>query len=541
MSLLASFEIGTRSLRAFQTAIQTASHNISNVDTPGYSRQRVMLTTEHPDYTDRFLVGRGVKLAGVERLRDGFFEAAYRRESTAQSHASALATAYRSVEALFAEPSEDGLSGRMDRFWSSWQELASHPTDVGVRAVVLARGKDLAAGLNQTLEGLSEQQADLDRRIADIIPQINATTQEIFDLNGEIRLAIVNGQSPNDAMDRRDHLIGQLSQWTSVQVVEREDGSVGVYGDGAPLVDIGQVNLLQATPRPGDPEGRLDVAWVRGGAFAPTGGELAGLMEARDEVLPGLEQALSDWSRTLRDEVNRAHRGGIGLDGTDSVRGAVDFNGSLPAGAVVSLNGVDVALNAGDDLATIASRLNAQTGATGVAASVDGARLVLSPGGAAPQTVRVTGDVNGALQALGIVNDFFSGEPGALTLSAALEGNPSAVAASASGAPGDNAVARALAALRDRPVPHLGAGGFDGVYQGFLADLGARAGAARTNETSQAFLLEQVGQLKESVAGVSLDEEMTDLIRYQRSYEMAARTIQTADEMLATLLDMVHR
>ncbi|HNC73419.1 MAG TPA: flagellar hook-associated protein FlgK [Elusimicrobiota bacterium] len=542
MSLLASFEIGTRSLRTFQTAIQTVSHNISNVNTPGYSRQRIVLTTEHPDRTDRFDVGRGVRMMGVERLRDAFFEASWRRETTGQGQAEALATAFKSAEALFPEPNGDGLSTRMDKFWSAWQELANHPTDPGIRAVVLTRGADLAAGLNQTLQGIAQQRADADSEIAAAVPQINSTAREIYQLNDSIKTALLNGQTPNDALDRRDFLVGQLSQWTSIQVVDHADGSVAVYAGGAPLVEEGRVGSLETLPRAGDPEGHLEIRWKEtGDVFEPIGGRLGGWTTARDVVLPGLAQSLADWSRTLRDEVNALHRTGVGLDGSTSLRGAVNFTGTLAADATVSLNGVDIALNAGDDLATVVSRLNAQEAATGVHAAVDGARLVLAPGGATPQTVHVTGDPDGAWKSLGIVNDFFAGEPGALALSDAVRNNPDAVAASASGAPGDNTLARALAGLRDKKALSGGTTSFDGSYQGFLADLGARSAAAQASQENQSFLLQQIDQLRESVSGVSLDEELTDLIRYQRSYEMAARSIQTADEMLGTLLDMVHR
>ena len=543
MSLLASFDLSTRALRAFQMAIQTISHNISNVNTPGYSRQRVIFTTEQADFDGRFYTGRGVKVVAVERLRDEFLEAQYRREFGGKSQADATVASYKLAEDLLSEPGDNGLYAKMTLFRDAWANLANNPTDPGLRAVLRVQGKNLAEGFNSTREGFTNLRLQTDGEIRNLVPTINAIGEEIYSLNTKIETATLLGQVPNDALDRRDKLVADLSEIVPAQVVPRDNGTISVYIGGAPLVEATGPSSLKVVPKAGDILGIGEIQWSAFDEPLVVGnGKLKGFLDARDTIYPGMMAELDTLASEVVDQVNALHRTGMGLDGSLGITGSADFHGTLATDSTVSLNGVDIALSSGDDLATMAAKINLEEATTGVHASITGQRLVLAPSTTAtPQTVRVTGDPSGLFLTLGIVNNFFEGSPGSWSLSDAVEADTNTIAASASGAPGDNEIARAMEHLWESRLMDGGTRTFQEFHQGFLADVGGRSEAASRAAESQDFIVQQVENMRDTVSGVSNEEELANLVKYQRAYEMAARAVRTTDEMLQTLINMIQR
>jgi len=301
-------------------------------------------------------------------------------------------------------------------------------------------------------------------------------------------------------------------------------------------------SALKVVPKVGDLLGIGEIQWATFGEPLVVGnGKLKGLLDARDTLYPGMINELDTLASTVVDQVNTLHRSGMGLDGSIRITGTADFHGTLGADATVGLNGVNIALTAGDDLPTIAGKINLDEATTGVHASINGQRLVLAPSSTTPQTVKVTSDPNGLFLTLGIVNNFFDGQPGSWSLSSAVENDTNAIATSASGAPGDNQIARSLAALWDARIMDGGTLTFLESHQGFLADVGGRSAAASRTAESQDFIVQQVENMRDTVSGVSNEEELANLVKYQRAYEMAARAVRTTDEMLQTLINMVQR
>jgi flagellar hook-associated protein 1 FlgK len=543
MSLLASFDLSTRALRAFQVAIQTISHNISNVNTPGYSRQRVIYSTENSDFDGRFHVGRGVQVEGVERLRNEFLEVQYRREYGGKGESGALVESYQLAEDLLSEPGEKGLYAQMTRFRDAWSNLSNNPTDPGQRAVLRTEGRVLTETFNRLREGFTDLRLQTEGEIRSLVPEINAAAEEIFALNTKIETATLLGQQPNDALDRRDKLIADLSELVPLRIINREGGTISVYLGGAPLVEATGPNSLEVVQKTGDILGVGEIRWKEFDEPLIVGnGRLKGLIDARDTVFPGMMGELDTLSSAVVEQVNTLHRAGMGLDGTVEVRGTKDFTGTLSSNASASLNGVTLTFAAGDDLATIVAKINLEEANTGVHASVSSHRLSLTPSTTAtPQTIRVTADGDRVFYDLGIVNDFFQGAPGSWALSDAVANDTDAIATSATGAPGDNDIARSMAALWDQRIMDGGTRSFQEYHQGFLADVGGRSEAARRADESQDFILQQVENMRDSVSGVSTEEELANLIKFQRAFEMAARSVRAADEMLLTLINMIQR
>jgi flagellar hook-associated protein 1 FlgK len=366
--------------------------------------------------------------------------------------------------------------------------------------------------------------------------------EEIFALNTKIETATLLGQVPNDALDRRDKLVADLSEIVPAQVVQRSNGTISVYIGGAPLVEATGPSSLTVVPKIGDLLGLGEIQWSTFNEPLVVGnGKLKGYLDARDTIYPGMIDQIDTLASTVVEQVNTIHRTGLGLDGSVKITGSSDFHGTLATNSTVSLNGVDISLSSGDDLATIANKLNLEEASTGVTASVSGLRLVLTPSATNPQTIHVTGDPNGVFLTLGVVNNFFEGSAGSWSLSSAVEANTDAIAASVSGAPGDNEIARALTSLWDTRLMDGGTRSLLEFHQGFLADVGGRTDAANRAAESQDFIVQQVENMRDTVSGVSNEEELANLVKFQRAYEMAARAVRTTDEMLQTLINMIQR
>jgi len=540
MSLLGTFEIGTRSLRAFQAAMQTVSHNLANVNTPGYSRQRVTFETDIPDQTGAFLLGRGINLSNVERLRDRFFEDQWRRESSVKTSADATAETYNQIETILQEPGDTGLNSQMDKFHTAWLEAANSPNDAGLRATLRVQGKTLVERFNATRHGLETLRTDTDEKIRIAVVQVNSYAGQINELNRSIKQSMLQGFSPNDSMDKRDYLIGELAKLVPVNTVERQDGGVAVYVGGVPLVEETGTSTVVADFQSSG-TGMVALSWENYDEPVDfDGGKIGTLLSNRDTLIPDVINKLDALAQALVDGVNALHRTGMGTDGTIEIKGSVPWVGALEANATAELNGVSIAFSAGDNLATVVAKLNAAEAQTGVHARVVDQRVSLVPSATNPQTIRVSDDPDGVFQTLGVVNDFFQGEPGNFQLSDAVASDLRHIALSATGAPGDNAIARNIAALWDQPMMENSQKTFNVFHQEFLTDLGSRSQAATSNADNQGFLVTQIDNLRESVSGISTDEELSNMIRYQRSYDAAARTIRVADEMMQTLLNLVQ-
>ncbi|MFN0118763.1 MAG: flagellar hook-associated protein FlgK [Elusimicrobiota bacterium] len=540
MSLFSTLIMGARSLKAFQAAIQTTSHNISNANTPGYSRQRAILSTVQPDQTDAFLFGRGVQLEGIERLRLGFLDKQLRVETAGLGATDAKMTTYQLMESIFQEPSDQGLSAALNKFWNAWQELSNDPPSLPLRANLRANAANLSSAFNRLNTGLNGLKQSLNEDVKSEVTQINNLGANLADLNKQIRTFIFRGENPVDLLDQRDLILDQLSQKLNISVIDKGAGQMNVHVEGTLLVDENGFHSLKTAPRIGDTLGLVDVQWKETNNLVDLrSGSLSGLIESRDQIIPGYLNQLHEIASGMMSQINTIHGQGMGIDGTRKIMGALPFTSTLLSNQSLGINGINISLFSGDGLIDIVGRINAATITTGVEASIENNRLVLKPSITNPQTIQITSDTGGVTKLLGIKGDFFSGTNASdMRVSDAVLSDLNFIAASQTGAPGDNNNARAISHLKDALTLQGNTIGFNQYYRLMMTNLGSESQSVGFDQSNQKKILEQMDNTRESVSGVSLDEEMTDLIKYQRSYEMAAKVIQTADEMLAKLLEI---
>ena len=450
MNINDSLDVGKRAMMTHMNAIGVTGQNITNVNTQGYSRQKLELRTTS--------YGGGLNINTIRsyRARDKFIDKHIRSESEMLGNWDMRAQLYGQVEDTFLEPSEYGLNAKIAQFWNAWADVANDPQSAAPRSVVVQRGNILAESFNRLHSQLLGLRDFADDYIEDRVIQINNIGVQIARTNTEIVAVEASDNEASEIRDNRDMLLEKLSRLVNTSVIERETGSIAVMIGGRTLVDDNVVFAMITVPDTSD-DGLAqisNVVWEHDSSSVQiSGGELAGLMAIRDVIIPKVQEDLGDVASTLIQAVNDIHTGGY------------DANG-----------------DAGLEFFT-------RTDISNMAVNTE-----------------IMGDIN-------------------------------KVAASASGEPGDNDTAHDLADLADEAVAPGGRtiGAF---YSSFLEKLGAESHTATMMKENAEMLLGHLEERRESVSGVSLDEETADLIRSQRAFQAATQYMSVIDELMQSLIEM---
>jgi flagellar hook-associated protein 1 FlgK len=477
--LLGVLDSASRALAVNSLGIQTTSHNIANVETEGYSRQRQIRGTMPPSEHPAGHLGTGVEQLTVRRITDPFLQGQMIRQGSLFGSADAQAQALSVVQEVFNEQSAGGLGSSLNAFYDAFSDLASSPSPgapverEGVRTSAL-RLIDTIHALDSQLR--AEQHAANDS-IESYLSDINRLTSEIGKQNDEI-VRLEATAPANDARDRRDLLVRELAQLVDIQSYEDGAGRLNVsLTSGMPLVEGSSARELRAVPDPANPfdpsfvqihhvDGALSVDVTAGIG----GGRLGGTLRARDTLIAGAIRTLDTLAYNLASTVNSIHTAGVGLNGASG-----DF---FAVGAAVE----------------------------------DAAQ--------------------------------------ALQLSAGVAASTDAIAAGLSTAPSDNRNALALAALRTGSSPVYLPGDPPGPPTGpsrsvlehlsvIVTDVGEQARVLDSARSQQGRILENLENRRDQVSGVSLDEEMTQLIELQAAFQANSRIVRLVDELLADVLDIL--
>ena len=312
---------GVSGLLAFQRALNTTSHNISNVSTDGYSRQRVLIGTRPALAYGNGWVGQGANVQTTQRVYDDFVGAQTRATSSSLEHLDIYASNAERLNNMFGD-SANGLSATLQKFINAFQTVSNSPASIPARQVLLSEADTLQQRLQFFDSRLEEIGNEVNSRIKAEVAEVNSLAQGIARLNNEITAGIARtgGQPPNDLLDQRDRLLDELSQKISVNTVRQDGGTVNVFvGSGQPLVLGANVNQLTTAQDPFDST-RLTVALQTPGSSVDisrnvSGGSLGGLLDFRSEQLDPAHNALGRIAVALTDVVNTQHREGMDLSG----------------------------------------------------------------------------------------------------------------------------------------------------------------------------------------------------------------------------------
>ena len=451
-------DIARRALSAQQLGMTVTGHNIANVNTPGYSRQRVVLEANRPMQYGFGYLGTGVEMQGIEQIRNGFIESEIRLETQSLNRWETRERIFGEMEGVFNEPSDIGLATLLSDFWDSWRELANDPQSATARERVKQTSVNLVNKFHQQHDRLRDLQGSLSQELEQEVGEVNSILRQIADLNDKIGSMNSENLTVNDYCDRRALLLEELSGYADVQVVEDTHGMATVSLGGQILVEKTSVYELGVESRVQDELVVNDLTWARDGtALSVSNGSLKAIMEMRDEDVAGMLERLDEMATILAVQVNDIHQTGYGQNGST----ANPFFDPETTGAG------DIALH------------------------------------------------------LGILSD------------------PSRIAAAADGSPGNGEIALQLSQLGEEKIMSGDTVTVEDYFAAMMGTLGVSSQEAQFMHENEVLMVERLRSEQSSVAGVSLDEEMTNLIKYQQAYEAAAKLVSMVDEMMQTLVEMI--
>src|SRR6476661_2050994 len=283
--------LGSRALTATQGAINTVSHNITNANTPGYSRQDAQLATAGAQYSGGGFFGKGVQLQTVQRQYDAFLTTAVQTATATSSSDATRAEGLKALDAVFAE-SELGIGAGLDSFFAAAGDLANRPADQSTRQVFLARANQLAARIDAVGTQVQQIAHSADSKLVLDASQVNTQLTTVHQLNDQIARWQGSGQPPNDLLDQRDEALRQLNGLLGVNAVAQDDGSLALFTrSGAALLVGSQQARMDTIPDPGDGQVhalRLTIGTTTQLLDAPAlgGGSLQGSLQLRDVDCP---------------------------------------------------------------------------------------------------------------------------------------------------------------------------------------------------------------------------------------------------------------
>jgi flagellar hook-associated protein 1 FlgK len=336
------FNIGVRSLQANQAALQTTGNNIANVNTPGYSRQSVVVQTVQGQYTGGGYIGAGVDISTVQRQHSEFLtRQAALSSSVAASDTERLAQ-LKQLEDVF-QGGEAGLGSAISDMMNAFSDVANAPTDLSARAVVLTRVDEATARIRTAESRMTDLRRGVGSELASAVASVNSLAARISKVNQEIARTNGSGQAPNDLLDQRDQLIKDLNGYVQTSSVAADDGTVSIFlASSQPLVLGTSVRpVALGTDAFGDPS-KAKLTLTQGSSTTVLeeatlgGGKLAGLLRFQNSDLQDAGQLLGRLALAIGTAVNAQHR--LGLDLKGAAGGDLIQMGPIPDGRPAKSN-----------------------------------------------------------------------------------------------------------------------------------------------------------------------------------------------------------
>jgi len=308
---LRMINIARTALSAQRAALEVIGHNTANAQTEGYLRQEpvhVAIPGHVPGAG-----GGGVELSDIRLLRDELLMAQVRHERGDLGRERSLRAALVQVEGLFTDVSQGGLALRIEEMFDAWADLGLDPAGAACRAQVIERSELAAETIAERYQGLADLRVEIDQRLGDLVGRVNALAQEVAALNRQVG-SVPEPGGRNDLITRRDALVDELAELSGAEIIPQEDGVVDVLVGGIRLVEHDRVNAFELIDDPAQPGLHLVSL---GGQAPPQGlrGEMAGRLQARDELIPAYQAQLDTLAQTLADQVNAQHSAGLDLSG----------------------------------------------------------------------------------------------------------------------------------------------------------------------------------------------------------------------------------
>ena len=450
------------SLFAHRMAIDITGGNVANVNTPGYTRQRLDLRSVGSANIRDANAQIGVAINNVERIYNQYIETQVIEQNQNLSYSDTMLQGLQNIERMLDDTSGNGLNDRLNKFWSSWENLSNNPTGKVERNDLLFAAKNLAETINSYKQNLDTINADMNRSITETVFQINNKVEEIRDLNEKI---LGTGshelESMSSLLDNRSQALKDLSNLINISELENSDGTINVFlPNGEPLVQ-GKTSQTLAVG--------LDVSGLLSNIYLTnkpaeslngtlTKGELGAFIESQNTVIPKYVTYMNDFSVALSTRTNELHT-----------------------------SGYDAYKNIGVDFFVIA-------------------------------------DIDNPSGTIG-VNSIITDDPNRIAGSETVTG--------------DGEIARRIAAVQNELLMDGGTATLNNFLAAMVGEIGSQVADAEMDSDYQTIIMNQLENQRESISGVSIDEEMIQLIKYQMGYTAAGKLVVSAEDMLDTLIELI--
>ena len=563
-------------LAAFQRSLETTSHNITNVNTEGYSRQRVELATRQEQKIGAGYLGQGVSVTDISRSYDQFITTQLRSSTAAFGDVERYSELASQVDDILADPSV-GMAPAIKDFFNAVNDAADDPSSIPARQVLLSETEILTSRFDTMNSRFGQLRDQIKTDMVVMTGQISSFAETIADLN--IRIANEQGsggnnQQPNDLLDQRDTVLKQLSELIDVSVVPSNSNMVSVFiGKGQVLVLDTVANQVVTQEATFDKD-KLEIGVKSPSGFVGiitsqvTGGQLAGTLRFRDQVLDPAQQRLGSVAASIAMEFNTLHEKGFDLDGNgDGVAGKLFFTGigSVPVLSSPS-NSVGSTLTASFDKANISNidfsdyQLDVGVGPVYTLTRLaDNTSITLTDplltgvlGATAPDVLPGISISHAGLNAGDsyLIRPTYSAantiapnlkDPREVALATNIATDSNGVDYFINGPlPGDNRNALAMAGLENKLGMLGGTTSFQDAYGLVVSEVGVLTSAANVATAAQETLLNSANASWSNISGVNLDEEAANLIKFQQSYQAAAQMISVSNALFDSLLGAVN-
>lgn len=565
--------VGLRALQTQRKSLDVTGHNIANANNEDYNKQRAVHKASYP-YTAPGLsnhggagqFGTGVEIEQVERVKDQFINSQIFNETQTSGYWEEMERGLEKVEYILNEPSDSGISSAMNDFWSSLQDLSNNPSDNAARNMVRENAKNLVDSFKSVRNQLNDYKASINENLSNTAEDINNITQKMADLNKQIVSVKGSGQNPNDLIDQRDGLYKDLNELINVQSRKDDQGNLIVSTDGMQLVNGSDSYKLKVeSGEAGEFNSTLKHSKT-GTVLEPDNGQVGAWMEMRDKKLDFYRGKLDTLASEMVNEFNTRHKNGYDAEGNKggnffkdnidpsedlkdreqsavqlmSLSSEIDKESGLSKIAAGSYSGNPSVVEIDKTNATAAGDYSIDVVEDG-----DQFKVSISSSSSGEELAKTTIDkgesVNfdsNQLTDTAVVNDdgFEVDDADAEFILTPKESGSTEIGLSNSSGSGDNA--GFLADLFDDSEVMDGTS-VKGFFRSIVSTAGAETQRASEMNNNQDQVLKQLNTLDRSISGVSLDEEMANLIKYQQSYNAAAKYITKTDELLQTLMSIV--
>jgi flagellar hook-associated protein 1 FlgK len=597
-----AMEIARKALYTNQMAMQVTSHNVANANTPGYSRQGAVISESNAMTFNPGQLGMGAQVMAISRSVDVFTDNQLLAETATYSGLDYTARSVGQVEAIFNDNNGASLADRVNEFYHAWDDLAANPQGTAERQTVVSTAELLTSEFRRVDQQVATLKENANKDIQSLVGEINQLVDQIANLNGSIKINMAQGMAPNDLMDQRQELLKQLGQKIGYTTVTDEYGQINVYvGKGRALVDGENTGRLYTDINTSTADLLYDVKIQLPGQKGDinqwdtithdiVGGQMASAVSFRDGYINTVRDRLDQLAYAITNQTNATHVVGYGLPtGTPPV--AVTGNAFFTpfTGIENSAKNFQVDASVLGDIRKVAAagatKASANVVFTGVPQTATAPRPSITVGTdtydfydsslGAYAGANVGVDLNGATTAADVASRLAAASVGAnytlearggmlLAVATADGAAGNAIALSTAGSDlanainvsgptfsggvdfptspppvGDNRNAVLFSGLGNTKVDYLQQGAtVPDFIAGMIGQIGSETKGVDLDLKHQRVIVDNLETRRETVSGVSLDEEMTNLIKFQRAFEASTKMIAIVDQLLNQIISM---